>query len=848
MPRFFSCVKIIFIAAAIMSSSNSIAQVTLEQIMRDPDWIGNTPQNPYWADDGSGLFYTLKREGSRISDLYHVSLDGTSAKVDTEDLADAGAAGGDWSADRTRRVFTRAGDLFVRDLTTGTLRQLTRTAAAESAPFFLKDGFRVAFQRDGKMFIRDLALGLESQPFDVRAQDDPDKKKDEKYIEAQQERLFQIIQKREQRKKETREHTNKLRTEDSSRVPPTWYVGKKHSVTGRFLSPGGDQMVLRFAPKKPKKAKKDNMAQWVTDTGYVINKEVRALVGTTPAPDNAIILLDARTHEKHEIKLDALPMIEDDPLADLKEAAKARKKAQKEEAKKDETGKDSSADEHEENASEDDADDADDSESKESDDKADGAEQKKKSKARSVSIFNIDWNDAGTRFAFQARSLDNKDRWTCVYDTATHELVTVEHLRNVNGWINWRFNSLGWLPATDSLWFLSEATGYSHLYRWDASTQSTQQLTDGPFEVSSVTMFSESSRVLVLSNREHPGIREVYTIDTASGDMTRITRLRGMVGQQVAISPDEQSIAFLYSSITHPGEVYTQEIDPDADSAQITESRSEEFASMEWVVPQIVTIPSTHVDRPLYARLYLPQEDAPGVGPDGRRPVVCFVHGAGYLQNVHFGWSGYFREFMFHTMLTQHGYIVIDIDYRASAGYGAEWRTAIYRQMGTPELEDYLDGIDWLVANHNADPARVGIYGGSYGGFMAFMALFKAPESFSAGAALRPVTDWAHYNNGYTSNILNTPELDPEAYERSSPIELAEGLDDPLLICHGMVDDNVFFKDSVRLVQRLIELEKEDWELAVYPIEPHGFREPSSWLDEYRRVFKLFETNVKPTR
>jgi dipeptidyl aminopeptidase/acylaminoacyl peptidase len=164
--------------------------------------------------------------------------------------------------------------------------------------------------------------------------------------------------------------------------------------------------------------------------------------------------------------------------------------------------------------------------------------------------------------------------------------------------------------------------------------------------------------------------------------------------------------------------------------------------------------------------------------------------------------------------------------------------------MGTPELEDYEDGIDWLVDNANADRHRVGIYGGSYGGFMAFMAMFKS-DKFAAGAALRPVADWAHYNHGYTSNILNTPDVDPDAYARSSPIEFAAGLKRPLLICSGILDDNVFFQDSVRMVQKLIELKNPNFELAVYPIEPHGFREPESWLDEYRRIYKLMERDVK---
>jgi dipeptidyl aminopeptidase/acylaminoacyl peptidase len=128
---------------------------------------------------------------------------------------------------------------------------------------------------------------------------------------------------------------------------------------------------------------------------------------------------------------------------------------------------------------------------------------------------------------------------------------------------------------------------------------------------------------------------------------------------------------------------------------------------------------------------------------------------------------------------------------------------------------------------------------------MTFMALFRAPGTFAAGAALRPVVDWMHYNDGYTARILNTPEVDPEAYRRSSPISYAEGLQDPLLIAVGMQDDNVFFQDSVLLVQRLIELRKKDFEMAVYPLDAHAFVHPESWLDEYRRIFKLMEAHVK---
>lgn len=121
---------------------------------------------------------------------------------------------------------------------------------------------------------------------------------------------------------------------------------------------------------------------------------------------------------------------------------------------------------------------------------------------------------------------------------------------------------------------------------------------------------------------------------------------------------------------------------------------------------------------------------------------------AGDLQNAHQGWSGYFREFMFHSLLAHRGCVVLDMDYRASAGYGRDWRTAIYRHMGRPEVDDLLEGRSWLGEQYGVDIERVGLYGGSYGGFLTMMALFQEPGTFACGAALRPVTDWAHYNHG----------------------------------------------------------------------------------------------------
>jgi len=212
---------------------------------------------------------------------------------------------------------------------------------------------------------------------------------------------------------------------------------------------------------------------------------------------------------------------------------------------------------------------------------------------------------------------------------------------------------------------------------------------------------------------------------------------------------------------------------------------------------------------------------------------------------VHKWWSSYYREYMFNQLLASKGYAVLDLDYRGSAGQGRDWRTAIYRHMGGKDLDDQVDGARWLVQHLGVDSTKVGIYGGSYGGFITLMAMFTRPGVFAAGAALRPVTDWAHYNHPYTARILNEPQDDSVAYRQSSPIYFAEGLEGRLLICHGMVDDNVHFQDTARLMQRLIELKKQNWEVALYPVERHGFMRNDSWTDEYRRILKLFEETLR---
>ncbi len=825
--------------------------------MAHPDWLGRQPEGPYWSSEGGSVYFQRKREGEETRDLYRVDLDTRETiRVSDRDRAGAETGGGAWDRERRRRVFVKAGDVFVRDLDRdGGLIQITRTVAPESAPFFTVGG-DLAFRRIGVWFVRERRTGLLWQPFDVRAEDEPEQARSEQdaragYLERQQPRLLEIVRLRRQREERSLEVFRERQTGDSSRPALPHYLGREVEVAGSTLSPALDRLIVRTRPKERDEGLRDRMPNYVTATGMVEVEEVRMKVGTAETAGETLLLLRAGDPEPVTLDLSVLPGIADDPLADLREAARERKKAREAAAKLTGGGEDAAAEEAATVERKDDE-----AREEEADEKEPGP--------RPVRVGPVSFNRDGSRAVVQVYSTDNKDRWIAGIDLEAGELRPL-HRMSDPAWINHAFRDLGWLPDDRTIFFLSEETGYSHLNLMDTDTGERLEVTEGDFVVRSPQVSADGAFLYFEANRNHPGVFDVFRApvpEAGAGAIEQVTSLGGL--NSFRLSPDDRRLLIVHSTATRPPELWVQDASPGAEAIRLTETASPDFLAVGWVSPRFVEVPSSYVDRPIHARLYLPPEAAesgqPELAPranrsvrassDARagdlRPAVVFVHGAGYLQNAHQGWSSYFREFMFHTLLARRGYVVLDMDFRASAGYGRDWRTAIYRQMGTPEVEDLADGIDYLVAEHGVDRERVGVYGGSYGGFVTFMAMFRHPELFAAGAALRPVTDWAHYNHGYTSNILNTPELDPEAFERSSPIEFAEGLRKPLLICTGMLDDNVLFQDSVRLVQRLIELGKEDWELAVYPAEAHGFVEPSSWLDGYRRILKLFETRLKP--
>lgn len=763
-------------------------ELTIENIMRGPDLVGYEPDRVYWSQDSQRVYFRWKRAGEpRLKEpaLYLVNRDGSGLRrLSEEEAKQAPPLFGNLSKDKKLTVFAEDGDIFIYDHAKGERRQLTSTVDGEGSPRFTDDQKRIVFTRQNNLFTISLDGGSLIQLTDIRTGGGTPSDTPPKGSESQE------YLKKEERslieavreRAQNREEQEAKRKEREKRKPFSLPAGQ--SVANLSISPDG-KYVIAGVLQPASGAKNTIVPNYVTESSYTEDIPGRSKVGDAQSRSR-LAVLNVETGESKWVDYGLKQPVKTEPQTPA-------------------SGQTST--------------------------------QQSQAKDRDVQIFNQQWAEDGKNAVALVRAADNKDRWIMLVDPATGKTKILDHLQD-DAWVGGPGSFLlGWLPDNKTIYFQSERDGWAHLYTASIDGGEPRQLTSGKFEVSDVRLSPDKTKFYFTSSEGSPFERHLYSMPVTGGERVRLTSLPG--NNEATVSPDQTTLAVVRSYSNKPPELYLAANKPGAEAKQVTTSPTDEFFTYNWIDPPVVTFKARDgVEIP--ARLYKSAKFQKG------GPAVVFVHGAGYLQNVHKWWSSYFREYMFHHLLMERGYAVLDIDYRASAGYGRDWRTGIYRYMGGKDLTDHVDAAQYLVAQHGVNPKRIGIYGGSYGGFITLMAMFTTPDVFAAGAALRPVTDWAHYNHGYTSNILNLPQQDNESYKRSSPIYFAEGLKGALLICHGMVDVNVHFQDTVRLVQRLIELRKENWELAVYPVEDHGFVQSASWADEYKRILKLFETNLRP--
>jgi len=476
-------------------------------------------------------------------------------------------------------------------------------------------------------------------------------------------------------------------------------------------------------------------------------------------------------------------------------------------------------------------------------------------------ISAIAWSPDGTRLAITEVLADMRTRHLHVARADSGSIRTV-YTEADSAWIeewDWCVANdpvLEWSPDGSRILFLSERTGFNHLVSLPVASEAhaasvrlrgPENLTDGEWEVGWARWLPDGKRVLVLGSRSGSTQRHLEILQAngdggGGGTPQRLTTAAGM-NTHPLVGLRGERVVYRHSRFDTPWDLWSLDLRRGAKPVQLTHTVPDRFRAVKWVVPEFVSFPSRD-GITLRGLLYKPA----GFDPQRRYPVVVFVHGAGSMQNVVDGWTIYSPNYKFHTVLAEKGYAVFEVDYRGSLGYGRDFRTGVHDYIGGKDLDDELAGVDYLRTVPWVDTQRIGIYGGSYGGFMALMALFKAPETYACGAALRFVADWANYYRGnpwYCVQRLGHPDKNPAAYYRSSPIHFASGLQDPLLLLHGVRDDNVHFQDAAQLTERLIRLGKK-FDLMMYPRESHGFTAAASWADEYRRIEDFFDAHLRP--
>lgn len=760
--------------------------LTVEKIMRDPKWIGTSPSNPFWNEDGTKLFFDWNPDNAPSDSLYFISLENKrpvkASVAEKQNLVDPNDIV--YNLNRTAYAYEKDGDIFFREVKPNSTIRITQTEETEFNPQFSFNEKEIVFTQNHNLFSWNINTGETRQLTNFQSGDEDKNEErlspEDQWLTKDQLEYMQVLRERKEKKHLAELYDGSTKKHNLRKIS----IGDK-SVRDLSISPDG-KFISYSLYKSAGKRKSTIVPNYVTESGFTTDIHGREKVGE-PQGSSQSFIYDIQSDTVFEINTDSIFGIRDLPDY-VKDYPKEFEKRTKENA------------------------------------------------LRKVNFEDAKWSPLGNNLVLDIRAEDHKDRWMMLWNPSTKKLKLLDRQHD-SAWIDgpgiWNG---GWIDE-NNFWYQSEVTGYSQLYSVNVETGKKKAYTSGKYEVLDAKLSNDKKYFFISTNELEPAQHQFYRLKIADGKTERITTLTG--GNEVTISPNEKEIVILYSYTNKPWELYLQQNKPGGKLEQITnKAESEEFKSYHWRDPEIITFAARDGAK-VYGRVYKPAH------PDVHKPAVIFVHGAGYLQNIDKWWSYYFREFMFHNLLADHGYYVMDVDYRGSAGYGRDWRTGIYRHMGGKDLTDNVDAANYLVKNFGVNPKNIGIYGGSYGGFITLMAMFTTPDVFAAGAGLRSVTDWANYNHGYTSDILNEPYNDSLAYKRSSPIYYASGLKGHLLMCHGMVDQNVHFQDIVKLSQRLIELKKDNWELAVYPMEDHDFEDANSWTDEYKRIFKLFEKELK---
>jgi len=463
-------------------------------------------------------------------------------------------------------------------------------------------------------------------------------------------------------------------------------------------------------------------------------------------------------------------------------------------------------------------------------------------------LARVDWFPEGDRLLVQRQSRDQKRL----------DLIAVPASGGA-GQLLFTESSPTWVELHDDLYFLrarreilwaSERSGHRHLYRYGYDGALKGAVTAGDWDIVAedngravAGIDRRRGKVYFTANRKTPIERQLFVADLDSGDAREPVALTSGDGwSEVTMSPDARRFVRTYSDPSQPPQVSLH----DAGGrrlAWLVENRLDAdhpYAPYldRHVPPVFGTIPAAD-GTPLHYQLFKPA----GFEPGRRYPAVLIVYGGPGVQSVKRRWSaGGSRQTA--QLLAQHGYVVFQLDNRGATGRGRVFAEALYRRFGGVEVEDQLRGVAWLKSQPFVDPARIGVFGWSYGGYMTLMLLGQSPGTFKAGVAGAPVTDFRLYDTHYTERYLDTPAQNPEGYRLSNVLTYAGAIRDRLLIIHGMADDNVLFTNTTLLIPALVA-SGQPFELVPYPGSKHAalnFRDTG--IHGWKTILDFFDRSL----
>ncbi len=460
-----------------------------------------------------------------------------------------------------------------------------------------------------------------------------------------------------------------------------------------------------------------------------------------------------------------------------------------------------------------------------------------------VYLARVNWLPDSRRVAIQRlhRAQDQLDLLFADADTGASKTILTE-------------SDKYWINISDDLYFFSdnkrflwssERTGYRHFYLYDTDGKELAQLSSGEWAISDLGGFGPGSAnhpavdeasgyIYFTTNKDNVRETQLYRVSLSDKSLTRITKDAG--SHSAKIAPDASAFIDTYSTAATPSRQDLYRMDG-TKVAVVNEGKVPELAEYKLSPLEFVEVTADDGTK-LNASIIKPLN----FDPAKKYPVLINVYGGPHVQLVRNTWGG--LRYLLDQVYAAKGYILFTLDNRGSWGRGHAFETLVYHHMGKIELQDQLAGVKYLKSLGYVDPARIGITGGSYGGYMTLEALFNAPEVFKLGVSDAPVTDWKLYDTIYTERYMGRPQDNADGYKDSSPVNQAEYLKAKLMLVHGTGDDNVHFANSVELLNAMIDGGHYPDQFMAFPGRGHGISDPAARRLEIQRTVEFILGNL----